>query len=301
LCVKELNYSGNIVVMKRTFALACIFIFWISAVSGQSNSEEIQRLQMQLKQNEEMAIRAEARAQAAEERVRWMRCIAQAAELAEISYEIPDKELSALLTVQAYNLYEQNMGYAFNNKIYHALLNALKKHDLLTQHVKGKLPAQSSTPNNTTVSAVMPDGQHVVTADQNGNLKFVANNGTIVRILSGHTAQVDQIKFSKSGQFMITAGKDNTVRIWSLNQLNLRPIVISESASISNLTFSTDDSQIMYTLLTTRGKPTDKAIPINMENMVAELCKVLTRNLTKEEWSVYVGNDLPYEQTCSMK
>src|SRR5688572_15821813 len=106
--------------MKRNLVLVCVMIFWMSAVSAQSNSEEIQRLQAQLKQNEQMAKEAEARAVRAEENSKRMRYLAVANELAELSVETQDKELAALQAVLAHNLSVQFGGYIFNGKIYNA-------------------------------------------------------------------------------------------------------------------------------------------------------------------------------------
>jgi hypothetical protein len=32
---------------------------------------------------------------------------------------------------------------------------------------------------------------------------------------------------------------------------------------------------------------------------VAEACRRIVRNLTQAEWIVLVGNDVPYQRTCS--
>jgi WD40 repeat protein len=136
-------------------------------------------------------------------------------------------------------------------------------------------------------------------------LKFtLTETGKTLRVLTGHSAQVNQIKFSHSGHLIATSGKDNTIRIWNLNQINQRPIVITESAEIERITFAPDDSQVMYALTTFRGNDAKvenfdmKILPLNMRIMAQQLCEVLQRNLTKDEWEFYVGTDLDYESTC---
>lgn len=279
--------------MRKSFVFICLLVCWVFYGYGQSTSEEIQRLQKLVKENEERAIIAEARAKVAEEQSRRMRYLAIANELADRSNEIRDPELSGLLVLVAYNFNTQYGGYSFNSRIYNAMFNYLKKYEHLPQNLKGYLP----TKNSTTFSSVLPNSSKRIVAEQNGDLRIVTENGATIRILSGHTEQVNQIAFSHSG-LMATSGADSTIRVWNLSMINQRPIIIVENSVISDLTFSQDDSQLFYALTTSSGNPTIKMQPLDVKNIAAELCKVLKRNLTVEEWNVYVGSDLPYEQVC---
>lgn len=40
-------------------------------------------------------------------------------------------------------------------------------------------------------------------------------------------------------------------------------------------------------------------LPANPADWVAEACRRIVRNLTQAEWIVLVGNDVPYQRTCS--
>ena len=33
--------------------------------------------------------------------------------------------------------------------------------------------------------------------------------------------------------------------------------------------------------------------------MVEDICNKLSRNMTQDEWKVYVGEDIDYEETCT--
>jgi len=35
--------------------------------------------------------------------------------------------------------------------------------------------------------------------------------------------------------------------------------------------------------------------------MAQNICTMVSRNLTEDEWKMYVANDLPWEKTCSEK
>jgi WD40 repeat protein len=275
--------------LKRKIIFLSTFISCSIALQGQSNSDEIQRLQQRVVEAEKKAAQSEAAASRAERAAKNMRYQAIAFEIAERSIEIQDKELSTLLAVLSFNFNKKAWGNPFNNKIYTALLNAIKSYDQQpTDNAETSLPNKMKR-----TSAFIPNSRTKVVAEQNGNLRFVNENGVTTTILSGHLKQVDQIEFS--GDRMITAGEDNSIRIWSLTMLNHRPLVIKENASISNLSFN--GKQIMYEVATV--PKTIKIVPVDMEEMVATLCKVLTRNLTKGEWYTYVGVDLDYESVCS--
>ncbi|MBA4323444.1 MAG: hypothetical protein C0408_11565, partial [Odoribacter sp.] len=41
--------------------------------------------------------------------------------------------------------------------------------------------------------------------------------------------------------------------------------------------------------------------PTYVDLMAQDICSLLSRNLTAEEWSTYIGKDIEYEKTCSNK
>lgn len=280
-----------------------IFVLFSISAYSQSTSDTELKLQAAIKEadrqraiakaNEDRAIKAEYALKHAEAHARNLRYMAIANEIAERSVEIQDKELSAMLAILSLKFNTQHGGTAFNNKVYTALSSALNKYDQPSSNKAGLTPGDDT--KNT--SAVMPDGRYRVEAEQNGNIRFVSEGGVVVTTLAGHRAQVNQIRFNHGGGLMITAGNDNTIRIWNLKMLNMRPLVITENAAIGNLTVSTDDKQIMYVVA---GSPKAiKAQWLDTNEMAAQLCKLLTRNLTKEEWATYVAADLEYENVCA--
>jgi hypothetical protein len=41
--------------------------------------------------------------------------------------------------------------------------------------------------------------------------------------------------------------------------------------------------------------------PSNADYLVRDICNQVSRNMTSEEWSAYVGKDIPLEMTCEVK
>jgi len=141
--------------------------------------------------------------------------------------------------------------------------------------------------------SVIPNNQHLVIGEKNGELRLISlRDGQTVRALPGHYTQVTKIALSHSGSLMAAAGTDSIIRVWDLNSISQRPIVIGKSL-IKSFVFSPDDTQIL--------SATDAGInvwPLQISDMANELCGLIKRKLSKEEWETYVGPDLPYENTC---
>ncbi|MBK5280421.1 MAG: High-affnity carbon uptake protein Hat/HatR, partial [Bacteroidia bacterium] len=158
-----------------------------------------------------------------------------------------------------------------------------------------------------TTLAYAPDGsRRIVVGDNNGLLRLVTEDAsTPTRILSGHTAHIEQIRFNHSGKFLATTSRDRSVRLWNWEMLNEPPIVLSDHADwVWSATFSPNDDQLLVGInssssTSAKTNETIHAWPTEIESMSDLLCKYVTRNITKLEWDTYVSPDLKYEKTCS--
>lgn len=93
---------------------------------------------------------------------------------------------------------------------------------------------------------------------------------------------------------MITADNAGGIRIWTLSDLAVPPVVISDgNEEISDLAFSQEGNAF---LAATPSEVTQR--PAHVRCMTAGLCTRVTRNLSPAEWSAYVGRDIQYEPTC---
>jgi WD40 repeat protein/energy-coupling factor transporter ATP-binding protein EcfA2 len=156
--------------------------------------------------------------------------------------------------------------------------------------------------NDILAVAFRPGTQDIVIGDEKGEVRIITG-GIVRKILSGHTSQIEQIKFSHSGNFMATASKDKTIRLWNMKQLNEQPQVMSDHDWVWSMAFTPDDNQLIAGIHSIRENINDKdftihAWPTKIPAMASELCGLIKRNLTQEEWDNQVGNDLDYELTC---
>jgi WD40 repeat protein len=142
--------------------------------------------------------------------------------------------------------------------------------------------------------------------DNTGLLKIYDNQtGFVIRTLPGHESSIEEIQFNHAGTFMATASKDKTVRLWNMNRLKEQPIKLSDHRDwVWSVAFTPDDEQLLASVHssteTVKGvEHTIHAWPTKIPSMASILCGDVKRNMNKDEWETYVGDDLPYEQTCS--
>lgn len=153
-----------------------------------------------------------------------------------------------------------------------------------------------------------PKDNLVIVGNEAGLLRIV-QNGILVRNLPGHDGPIEEIKYNHSATFFASASKDRSVRIWKTNELNQPPIrLLDHSDWVWSLTFSPDDEQIMVGLQSSSqsvragailNEESIRAYPTKISSMANILCnEFIKRNMTPDEWDIYVGADLDFEKTC---
>jgi WD40 repeat protein len=149
-----------------------------------------------------------------------------------------------------------------------------------------------------------PDGKQIVIGDNNGIVRILPvdyNTSSRITTLSGHTSGIEQIVFANTSKFMATACDDKTVRLWNMENLREQPIVLSgHSDWVRTAVFSADDEQLLAGMHSNaeKSKETIHAWPTRIETISGLLCQYLNRNLTDEEWEIYVDKQLTKEVTC---
>ena len=62
------------------------------------------------------------------------------------------------------------------------------------------------------------DGQMVITASNDNNVRVYTLSGDLIKILKGHSGNVYSARFAPDGQTIVTVGSDKTVRTWDIAQ-----------------------------------------------------------------------------------
>lgn len=123
-----------------------------------------------------------------------------------------------------------------------------------------------------------------------------ASSYSLLRELRGHEGPINAVAFSQNGELLASGSSDQTVRLWELKSLDRNPIVMPDHDGwVLAVAFSPSGNTLIagtafrtiYTWIT-------------QANILAELvCQNVTRNLTKQEWYLYIGGNIPYESTCT--
>ncbi len=175
----------------------------------------------------------------------------------------------------------------------------------LTNNYAEKVAFKNNAPL-TSVAWSMDNSRRIIVGDNNGQVRIITEDSNLpARILSGHTAHIEQIVFNNAGTFLATTSRDGKARLWNWNKLSDNPIVLTDTNVgdwIWSAAFSPDDEQLMVGIHsnTNNAKETIHVWPTKISTMSNSLCTYIDRNMTKDEWDNFAGGNagIKYERTC---
>ena len=112
----------------------------------------------------------------------------------------------------------------------------------------------------------------------------------VQRPLLGHASSVNSLSFNRRGDSLASAGSDGKVRLWDLHRPDVQPVVLTGHKSWVWAVAFTSDEQ----LVSGSEDQTLRLWPARPEAMARELCEVVHRGLTQEEWSRSMPANLAY-------
>ncbi|MBL7849152.1 MAG: High-affnity carbon uptake protein Hat/HatR [Cyclobacteriaceae bacterium] len=175
----------------------------------------------------------------------------------------------------------------------------------LTNNFAEKVAFKNNAPL-TSVTFATDNSRRIIVGDNTGQVKIITEDTNFApRILSGHTAHIEQIVFNNAGKFLATTSRDGTVRLWNWDKLSDNPIVLKDNSQrdwIWSAAFSPDDEQLMVGIHSNsvNAKETIHVYPTKIVTMANSLCTYIDRNMTKDEWDNFAGGNtgIKYERTC---
>jgi WD40 repeat protein len=147
-----------------------------------------------------------------------------------------------------------------------------------------------------------PDESTLAIGDVNGNVElWDINAKEKISEIKAHSAQVNAIEFNPVLKQMATAGMDNTLKIFNnLSDLTEPPVTFTESGNfVLVVRFSPDGQLILSGAFEGEGNLVSR--PSHADLLARDLYSQISRNMTQEEWNIYVGRDLPLEKTYEDK
>jgi WD40 repeat protein len=144
--------------------------------------------------------------------------------------------------------------------------------------------------------AFSPDGRLVASGTWDGVSVWESATGQEVAWMP-HDHSVWTVAFSPDGRLLASAtGRDfgsGAVRVWDI-ATGEEVVRIENESVIRTVVFSPDG----HCLATGSDDGTVRMWSLRLEDLTAEACARLPRNLTREEWQLYFGEDEPYRPTC---
>ncbi len=118
---------------------------------------------------------------------------------------------------------------------------------------------------------------------------------TVTKELSGHKSGISAIRFSPDGLLLASAGLDRKLQMWVVDQEEDLPILMdNNNGNIWDIGFAKGSDY----LLASCNNGEIRIWPTDTKMLAEQICPKLTRNMSPEEWEIYVANGIGYETTC---
>jgi hypothetical protein len=131
-----------------------------------------------------------------------------------------------------------------------------------------------------------------------GIVKLIDMEAKKSKELTGHRAGVADLKFSPDGKLLASAGLDKKLQMWVVDHEEDLPIVMdNNNGNVWRMDFANGSDY----LLGSCNNGEIRVWPTSIKMLSDQLCPLLDRNITKEEWRTYIGNEneIKYEETCA--
>lgn len=150
-----------------------------------------------------------------------------------------------------------------------------------------------SISNNVSAVAFSQDSRYVISAntDKTARIWDVITGAEIAQLT--HDDSVRSIAISPDSRYIVSGSEDGTARVWEANTgKEIARMVHGDD--VASVIFSPDgryilSSSIDHTIWLWIYRP---------EDLIANACSRVVRNLTSNEWQQYIGDALPYQAIC---
>ena len=103
------------------------------------------------------------------------------------------------------------------------------------------------------------------------------------------------LEFSPDGKLLASAGLDRRLQMWVVDHEEDLPIVMdNNNGNVWHVAFANDSKF----LIASCNEGEIRVYPTDTRLLADKVCPNLNRNMTVEEWRIYVGSDIKYESTC---
>ncbi|KPL12379.1 MAG: hypothetical protein AMS23_04805 [Bacteroides sp. SM1_62] len=156
----------------------------------------------------------------------------------------------------------------------------------------------SETGNQIMSLAFRNQGNMLISGDQKGFLRiWSVNNRELTFRRKMHQARIIEIKVDPSQRYLATSSTDGRVNVLDLDDTNEPAIeIVNLNGFIYSVEFINRGRNIVV-----GSKSSNPLVgyPVRIEDLSNFICPNINRNLSQSEWQNYIGDDVPFEETCS--
>lgn len=161
---------------------------------------------------------------------------------------------------------------------------------------KDELIIEKGRNNPAHALAFHPNGETLAVGYEKGMVDLYNLQDKSILDLQGQKGRINDIAFSPDGRYLATGSFDKTIYLWVFDELDELPIILDDHEGyVWDLDFSDDGNYIVASL----GTGSVKIWPVKPDLMAQNICDMILRNMTPDEWKTYVGTEIDYQKTCT--
>jgi WD40 repeat protein len=167
----------------------------------------------------------------------------------------------------------------------------------------GKEIAKMILSDNVRSVAFSADGKYIVSGSDDNTVRIWDINTGKEIIHMTHGDSVVSVAFSLNNKYVISGSKDKTARVWVVDT-GQEIARMLHGDLVRHVAFSFDGkfaiSDGCNEIITNQGctQGSIRTWIYRPEDLIADACSRVTRNLTRAEWDQYIGDALPYQAVC---
>ena len=158
-----------------------------------------------------------------------------------------------------------------------------------------------TTGKNIKVVRFNPDNNLLALGDAEGNVELwdISVRKKLSEV-KAHNGQINDIRFNTTLNQMATSGNDKKLKLFNVKNpadLSELPVTLADNDGLVLVMQFSPDGQMIVSGESGGGMNL-KGRPSHVDYLVSDICNLISRNMTQEEWNVYVAKDIPLEKTC---